>query len=59
MTSSKTNNQETKEEWYGLFDQGKEKKQDAITTPLNEEEFKQVMIEGMQQLGYGIKKVED
>ena len=59
VTSAKTNYKPTKAEWYKLFDPGKEKRQEAMTDPLNDEEFKQVIIAGMQQLGYAIKKVED
>ena len=59
VTSAKTNYKPTKTTWTKLFDPGKEKKQEGITDLLNDEEFKQVIIAGMQQLGYGIKKVED
>ena len=59
VTSAKTNYKPTKAEWYKLFDPGKEKRQEAITNLLDDAEFKQVIIAGMQQLGYAIKKVED
>ncbi len=59
VTSKKTNYDPAKTAWQKLFDPGKEKKQEAITDLLDDKEFKEVIIAGMQELGYAIKKVED
>lgn len=59
VTSSKTNMVSTKTDWQKLFDPGKEKEQEEITNKLNDEDFKKVIIEGMCQFGYTIKRVEN
>ena len=57
VTSSKTNYKPVPSDWIKLFDKNKEKEQEKITDKLNDEDFKQVIIAGMQQFGYAIKKV--
>ena len=58
VTSSKTNFKPTPTAWNKLFDPGKEKKQEKLTDPLSDEDFKNVIIEGMKEFNYNIKKVE-
>ena len=55
VTSSKTGYKPVAAPWSRLFDPGKEKRQEKITDQLTDEEFKSVIIAGMQQNGYMFK----
>ena len=58
ITSSKTGFRPTPTSWNKLFDPGKEEEQEKLTDPLSDEDFKNIIIAGMQQFNYIIKKVE-
>lgn len=55
VSTSKTNYTRTQSPWSGLCDPGKEEEQEKIMDKLNDEEFKNVVIEQMAMYGYKIK----
>jgi len=56
VASSKTNYRNTETSWRQLFDKGKERFQEKVTDKLTDEEFKQLIIAQMAQVGYNLKK---
>jgi len=58
ISTSKTHYQLTPVSWTQLFDKGKERIQERITDKIDDERFKQVMIQSMTKQGYLLVKNE-
>lgn len=58
VTSAKTGYKPVAAKWNKLFDPGKEIQQEKLTDQLDDEAFKNVILAGMQQMGYMFKMEE-